>query len=155
MRTMRGFWDDNLDVPTVDLSEDISYLGYDDTYDARDAWVDGTGTMPIDTTVLDANDALAQSGGSMQTFGGSDDDWNLRDIVNAGTGILREVNAYRATSLPDGSRIFTRTDAAGRPVQNTHTTTLNSSDLMTFMKNNAAMLMLGGAALFFMMKKGK
>lgn len=146
-RQMAGFWDDNLDVPTVDLSSSSG------VYDAADAWAQGTGTPPVDTTILDANDAWAQNGGAPVFSAGdttsSGSSWSFSDLLHTGTGIAQELLRYRTATLPGGQRIYTRVDPyTGQAVTGGRTVMLPAGGAMDFIRQNAVPLaLLAGAAV--------
>ncbi|HJW55864.1 MAG TPA: hypothetical protein VJ577_11370 [Burkholderiaceae bacterium] len=143
MNNLQGFWDDNLDTPTVYL-DDTSGV-----YDARDAWAQGTGVMPVDTSILDANDAIAQGYGTVPDIvtSTSGSGWSLHDLLSTGTSLIHDVMQYRASTLPTGQRIYTRFDpATGQYVTGGRTVTLPGSGAMNFIQQNAPLL-IGGALL--------
>jgi len=131
---LNGFWDDNLEVPTIYLDPVEEPV----IYDARDAWAQSS--API----------VASSG-----------DWNFNDLLKAGTAIAQEAIRYQTATLPDGQRIYTRIDPiTGRPIYGGRTVTVDSggigTDIAQFVNQNMPLLLIAGAGLLLLsMKKGR
>lgn len=125
-----GFWDENLEVPTVYLD-------------------------PVEEPILDARDAWAQGTGTPDAATSSISDLSFRDILDVGRGVLQDITKYRAQTLPNGSRIYTTIDPlTGRRVMGTGTLTLQQQSLSTFIQQYGPMLLLGGVALMVLSSSG-
>lgn len=130
--TLNGFWDDNLEVPTIDLDPVEEPL----IYDARDAW--------------------AQTGAPVAPS----DDWSFNKILKTAGAIAQEAIRYQAASLPDGQRIYTRIDPiTGRPIYGGRTVTVGSggigADIAQFVNQNMPLLLVAGAVVLLSLKGKK
>jgi hypothetical protein len=122
-KNLNGFWDDNLETPTVYLEDDVS---------SAEINIPNMEPTGIDST------------------GGSGWDLSFSDILKAGTSIAQEVIRYKTATLPGGQRIYTSIDPrTGRPYYGGNTIAMGDG-ISQFVNRNLPMLALAGVGVLLL-----